>query len=436
MASTRAKSARAAVDHSFEELYRGHRSDVYRAVLRDLGDPHDAEDVTQAAFLDAYRAVLRGSQPQSPRAWLLAIAENVRRRRFRTSQRRPREVPLDADFPVTAELSHELAQGLAGALAELPDEQRQVFLLREFGELSYDEIADRLDATVGSVQMLLFRARRSLREQLEPPTVSRRRAGLLVPLPGWLTTIASRVEMVGLAPRAAGAVGAAVLTVVGASVAVSGPEAATPAPADAPVPVFVAPKSTTSSSGTALASMRVSGASVASRSAPFRAGVGTPASKRAVPVEDEAGATPSAPTTATSAPGSANPAPASANPGAPVAKSVPAISAPERPPISVPLPLPEPERPLELPVPPPSSVLPIAPPPIVPPVTVPPVVPPVTVPPVVPPVTVPPVVPPAVVPPVAVPPATDPTAGAAGAAGAGAPPLPVPALPPIPLPPA
>src|SRR4029079_2607914 len=90
---------RAAVDLAFEELYRGHRADVYRAALRELGNPHDAEDVTQAAFADAYCAVLRGTRPQSPRAGLLAISENVRRRRFRTAQRRPHEDPVeDADF--------------------------------------------------------------------------------------------------------------------------------------------------------------------------------------------------------------------------------------------------------------------------------------------------------------------------------------------------
>ena len=79
MATSRASAARAAVDLNFEELYRELRADVYRAALRKLGNAQDAEDVTQAAFADAYRAVLRGARPQSPRAWLLAISENVRR---------------------------------------------------------------------------------------------------------------------------------------------------------------------------------------------------------------------------------------------------------------------------------------------------------------------------------------------------------------------
>ena len=72
--------------------------------------------------------------------------------------------------------------------------------------------------------MLLFRARRSLRDQLDPPTVSRRPI-FLPPLPGWLVGLWSRIEVATLTPRAAGALGAAVLTIAGASVAVPVPQA-------------------------------------------------------------------------------------------------------------------------------------------------------------------------------------------------------------------
>jgi RNA polymerase sigma-70 factor (ECF subfamily) len=216
------------VDLTFEELYRGHRADVYRAALRELGNVHDAEDVTQAAFADAYRAVLSGTRPQSPRAWLLAISENVRRRRFRTAQRRPGEelVVDDADFPPAAELPYEQSRELAEALAALPAEQRRVFVLREIAGLSYAEIADESASTVASVQMLLFRARRSLRQQLDPPTVASRRPVFLPPVPSWLAGLFSRVELASLTPRAAGALGATVLAVAGASVAVPIPQAA------------------------------------------------------------------------------------------------------------------------------------------------------------------------------------------------------------------
>ena len=95
-----------------------------------------------------------------------------------------------------------------------------MFVLRELVGLSYAEIADETDSTVGSVQMLLFRARRSLRERLEPPTVAVRRPVFLPPVPSWLAGLAARVELATMTPRAAGTLGAAVLTIAGASVAV------------------------------------------------------------------------------------------------------------------------------------------------------------------------------------------------------------------------
>ena len=210
--------ARVDADRSFERLYRGHRGHVYRVALRELGNVHDAEDVTQAAFVDAYRAVLRGSQPESPRAWLLAIAENVRRRRFRTSMRRPHEEPLDSESAPAVEPTTEQANALRSALADLPAQQRDVFLLREIAGLSYDEIADHLGSTVGAVQMLLFRARQALRAELEPPPVTRLNRGIVVPLPGWLTGLVARSDSLMLTPRATSLVGAAVLATTGVTV--------------------------------------------------------------------------------------------------------------------------------------------------------------------------------------------------------------------------
>lgn len=214
MAPRRVDAARKDADLDFERLYAGHRADVFRAALRELGNVHDAEDVTQAAFIDAYRAVLRGSRPEAPRAWLLAIAENVRRRRFRTALRRPREEPLAAEAASAAEPTYEQANALRSALAALPPQQRDVFLLREIAGLSYDEIAEDVGSTVGAVQMLLFRARRTLRTELEPPPVARRLDAVL-PIPVWLTGLAARSDSLVLSPRVAGVLGAAVLAATG-----------------------------------------------------------------------------------------------------------------------------------------------------------------------------------------------------------------------------
>jgi RNA polymerase sigma-70 factor (ECF subfamily) len=242
MATNRPPNARADADSSFEQLYRGHRADVFRAALRELGNVHDAEDVTQAAFVDAYRAVLRGTSPESPRAWLLAIAENVRRRRFRSAQRRPSEVPLHDDAAPAAEGSHEQAAALAAALAQLPEQQREAFVLREISGLAYDEIARRTDSTVASVQMLLFRARRTLRAELDPPVAAPRRPGAIVPLPGWVAGLGSRIDALALTPRAAGVAGAAALAMGGVGSGTASEQRVPPAPAvRAPAPLVSAP---------------------------------------------------------------------------------------------------------------------------------------------------------------------------------------------------
>jgi RNA polymerase sigma-70 factor, ECF subfamily len=194
----------------FEGLYRSHRNEVYRVALRKLGDHHEAEDVTQAAFLDAYKAILRGSKPDLPRAWLLAIAENVRRRRFRATLRRPREEPLRGESLPSAEPPWRAqTEDIRMALSRLGESQRKVFLLRELGGFSYGEIAVQLDMSVPAVQMLLFRARQRLRSELGRSGSVR--LGGLVPVPHWLLGLADRVPASFAVPRVAGLVAASVI---------------------------------------------------------------------------------------------------------------------------------------------------------------------------------------------------------------------------------
>jgi RNA polymerase sigma-70 factor (ECF subfamily) len=177
-------------DSSFERLYRDHRRDVYGAVLRDVRDPAEAEDVTQIAFLNAFRAMRRGERPEKPRAWLVTIARNVVRRRYRELMRRPQEVGLDPEVAaVLAEIDGPTAAEIGGAIKRLPPGQRKVILLREIQGRSYAEIAEELDLSVSAVETLIFRARRSLSEELElvdrVPTTQRRRGLFFLPLP-WL----------------------------------------------------------------------------------------------------------------------------------------------------------------------------------------------------------------------------------------------------------
>jgi RNA polymerase sigma factor (sigma-70 family) len=224
-------------ERSFEGLYRRHRAEVYRMLLRELGNREDAEDVTQAAFLDAYRALAGGTEPARPRAWLLTIAENARRRRQRTLGRRPYVASLEHE-PAAAERDVTVRE-LRDALERLPANQRAALVLRELGGLGYAEIAARLALSVASVQMLLFRARRALRAELEADAPRRRAGGWLWPFQPWLAELAARHALVPRAAgvAAAGAVGAAALTGSAAPPPVRAAQAPPPPAVAAPVEV-------------------------------------------------------------------------------------------------------------------------------------------------------------------------------------------------------
>jgi RNA polymerase sigma factor (sigma-70 family) len=155
-------------DRAFERLYKRHVHEVYRYVLAVLRNPADAEDATQATFLNAYRAFIRGEEPLKPRNWLLKIAHNECRQRFRASSRRPKEVEWDerAAAPEIDE-SVPTADEIRTALAHLSFNQRSALVMRELEGRSYAEIGAILDLSNSAVETLLFRARRALREQLE-----------------------------------------------------------------------------------------------------------------------------------------------------------------------------------------------------------------------------------------------------------------------------
>lgn len=172
-------------DRSFERIYRRHRREVYGSVLRDVRDPDEAEDVTQAAFLNAFRAMRRGDTPEKPRAWLLTIARNVVRRRAHLRAEGPQEVELDSELLLTLDEDDGSASAdIHAALLRLTDAQREAILLREIQGRSYAEIAFELGLSVSAVEALIFRARRALAEELQlvervPVVRERKRHGFL-----------------------------------------------------------------------------------------------------------------------------------------------------------------------------------------------------------------------------------------------------------------
>src|SRR5256714_2789177 len=156
-------------DRAFERMYKRHVGDVYRYALAVMRNPADAEDVTQTTFLNAYRSyVEKGNRPEKPQNWLIAIAHNVCRQRFRQSARRPSEVAFEDDIADTI-ADEELPSGedIRRALGHLAFNQRAALVMRELEGRSYAEIAEILDLSTSAVETLIFRARRALREQLE-----------------------------------------------------------------------------------------------------------------------------------------------------------------------------------------------------------------------------------------------------------------------------
>jgi RNA polymerase sigma factor (sigma-70 family) len=151
-----------------DELYRRHGGEVYRYAYAVLGNHADAEDITQTTFLNAYRSLEQGVRPRKPSNWLLTIASNAIKQRFRHEQARPHQVELD-DRIAGSEVEDDgpTVGELLTALAKIPPQQRQAIVLREFEGRSYSEIAGILGVTTSALETLLFRARRSLAEELE-----------------------------------------------------------------------------------------------------------------------------------------------------------------------------------------------------------------------------------------------------------------------------
>ncbi len=169
-----------------QELYEQHARmarGLCRLLLRDAGE---AEDATQQTFLSAYRALLGGALPREPAAWIATIARNECRSRIRTRMRTPlvdRAQPDEIPDPVDAAVRSLDTHALWRAIASLPPRQREAFLLRELGGLSYDELAVALGVTVPAIESLLQRARGRLRALLGPARTLVPSLGRLLPWP-------------------------------------------------------------------------------------------------------------------------------------------------------------------------------------------------------------------------------------------------------------
>jgi RNA polymerase sigma-70 factor (ECF subfamily) len=147
-------------------LYVTYSHNIYGYVRSIVQDDHEAEDVTQQVFAKLMTAITKYDDRGVPFfAWLLRLARNLAIDQLRANRPTPTEHVLDPDTSSHADLDR--AETVRSALATLPDEQRQVVLLRHVVGLTPGEIADRMGRSEGSIHGLHHRGRRALQRELE-----------------------------------------------------------------------------------------------------------------------------------------------------------------------------------------------------------------------------------------------------------------------------
>ena len=158
---------------SFEALALPHLDAAYNLARWLSHSPSDAEDIVQDAMLRAYRA-FDGFRGNNIRPWLLAIVRNCWRNRAAEVQRRGHSaLPEEDDRPLVYEGPDPEAQALrasesrrlSAVISALPEAFREVLILREVEDLSYQEIAEATGTPIGTVMSRLARARAMLRDQ-------------------------------------------------------------------------------------------------------------------------------------------------------------------------------------------------------------------------------------------------------------------------------
>jgi RNA polymerase sigma-70 factor (ECF subfamily) len=171
---------------AFEEIVKRYQRRVYATAVRIVRRHELADEVAQEAFLRAWQALDRFDLARPFGPWICRIAANLAVNHVRSPAAREQPLPepepepaAAAPTPLERVLEGEARAVLDRALEQLPAEQRAVFVLRVFEDLSYREIAETLDIHLGTVMSRLSRARERLRDALAPYLggVALRRAG-------------------------------------------------------------------------------------------------------------------------------------------------------------------------------------------------------------------------------------------------------------------
>jgi len=170
--------------HAFDLLVTKYQRKLGRLISRFVRDPGDAQDVTQDAFIKAYRA-LPGFRGESAfYTWLYRIGINTAKNHLLSNKRRPptstyfdaedsesfEEASLlqEISTPENELMSKQVVEVVQASLQQLPEDLRSALTLREIEGLSYEEIASVMNCPVGTVRSRIFRAREAVAENLRP----------------------------------------------------------------------------------------------------------------------------------------------------------------------------------------------------------------------------------------------------------------------------
>jgi RNA polymerase sigma-70 factor, ECF subfamily len=168
---------------AFDLLVLRYQHKVLKLIMRYVHDASEAEDISQEAFVKAYRALGSFRGDSAFYTWLYRIAINTAKNALVANKRRPMEYDLDLQDPeqydmqarlkesATPEallLTDEIRDTVNAAIEDLPDDLRTAIVLREIDGLSYEEIAATMECPVGTVRSRIFRAREAIDKRLRP----------------------------------------------------------------------------------------------------------------------------------------------------------------------------------------------------------------------------------------------------------------------------
>ncbi len=168
---------------AFDLLVIKYQHKILGLVSRYVRDASEVQDVTQEAFIKAYRALPRFRGDSAFYTWIYRIAINTAKNHLMAKSRRPPGSDVDVEdaeyyesatalkdieTPENQLFAEELKTVVNKAISQLPEDLRTAVTLREFDGLSYEEIADIMDCPVGTVRSRIFRAREAIDKQLQP----------------------------------------------------------------------------------------------------------------------------------------------------------------------------------------------------------------------------------------------------------------------------